>query len=111
MNSALVTVLPAASTVNFGGAWSKFWGAINSGTMSRVFTLLTIVGVLLIVMAVVGYVFERRRGGGGGVAGSGKLGWALAAGMLLAAPNLIIPLILVVIDALANALARVLGVA
>lgn len=111
MSIATTSALVTTAAVNFSGAWSTFWSKISQ-PISKLLTLLTIIGVLLVVGALISYVFEKRRSGGGfngGGAGNSKIGWALAAGIILAAPNALIPLLLKIIDGVANAFLNILS--
>lgn len=86
--------------VDLAGGWNNVWGVIK-GALGGFAGLLTAVGVIVVVAALVKWLWDKRRGGGGG--GSAAVGWAIAVGSVLAAPGLIIPLILGIFDVVANA--------
>jgi len=66
--------------------------------------------MLLVVAAILTYLWERRRGNGGQGGGHQKILWAIAIGMVLAAPDVVIPAILTIVDFIANALASGLSI-
>lgn len=89
--------------VNLAGGWNTLWGAISGVVGGQVMTILTIIGVIMVIASVAVYIFNKRRGGG--VAqGLGSVLWTLVAGALLAAPQVIIPLLLTLLDLVINAL-------
>lgn len=93
------------TTVNLAGGWDDFWSGISGATgFDGVQALMTAVGALIVVMAIGKWLWEKRRGGGGGGGGKGSEGvlWALALGAILSAPGGLIPLILKVLDFVAN---------
>lgn len=90
--------------IKLGEGWDNLIGAFEKqAAFEKILTLLTAVGALLVVMAVVKWFWDKRRGGGGGGGGNSSVGWALAVGALLAAPQIIIPVILDILDVVANA--------
>ena len=98
--------MAAGDTVNFRESWSKFWSSLTSSTgIGGLFTLLSLVGMLLVAMAIIKWAWDRRRGGGGG--GSGAIIGAVIVGALLSAPNLIIPIVLLIVDVVINAVAKI----
>lgn len=85
---------------NLAGAWSSFWGAISgSAGINNLTTILAIVGMLLIVGALVKFVWDKRRGGGGN---SQAVIWTMIVGGILAGPNVFIPLLLTLADFIVN---------
>lgn len=97
----------AAANVNFAGSWRTFWSSI-SGSLGKLPTLLAVIGMLLVVAAVLTYLWERRRGGGGG--GHSKILWTILVGAVFAAPSVVIPAILTIVDFIANAIASGLNI-
>lgn len=95
----------ATTSIDFAGSWSKFWTAI-SGSLGGLTTILSIVGMLLVVGGILGYIWERRKGGGGG--GHSKLGWTILVGAILAGPNVVIPALLTLFDFAANVIVSAL---
>lgn len=89
-------------TVNLSQGWTTFWNAVK-GSLGGIDTVMTIVGVLIVVGAVLKWVFERRKSGGGGMGNHQPVLWALLAGAALASPDLIIPIFLTILDVIANA--------
>ena len=86
--------------VDLKGGWSTFWGSFNAAMNDQVRSALTIVGVILIVAAVITWIFQKRRGQ---PVQLGRLGWTIAAGAVLAGPDLVIPGLLGVVDLIVNA--------
>lgn len=108
----IATILAAGDkTVDLAGGWSTFWTGIQKGnpTFSSITTLMTVIGTIVVVMAFGKWLWEKRKGTGGGGGGGRSDGilWALAAGAMLAAPNLIIPIVLTILDTVANGVAGV----
>lgn len=98
------TVAAAAGAgINLAGGWSKFWTAVSAAIGTQILTLLTIIGVLMVVGAIIKWIFDKRRGGGA-MQGSGAVLWTLVAGSILAAPAIIVPLLLKILDAVINTL-------
>ncbi|GAA4033882.1 hypothetical protein GCM10023063_17180 [Arthrobacter methylotrophus] len=99
--SALPMAVPtAADKVDLQGGWDAFWGAITTG-FPGITTLMTVVGVCLVVFALIKWAWDRRRGGGMGQ-GSQPLWGALVPGAILAAPAVLFPLLLSILDFVAN---------
>lgn len=86
------------SNLNLSGAWTAFWNGISSG-LGNLPMALAIIGMLIIVGGLVKFFWDKRRGGGGN---NSQLVWTSVIGALLAAPNLIIPLLLGIIDLVVN---------
>ena len=101
-----MTSLFAASNINLVSGWNTLWNAIN-GALGSLATLLTAIGAAMIVIAILGWVWERRRGGGG--QGHQKLLWTLIIGAVLASPDLLIPFFLTVADFIINAIANLVA--
>lgn len=98
-------VLAAASKVDLSSGWNKFWTELEKASgIQGIFTLMTAIGALMVVGSVLKWMWDKRRSGGGGGGGKGSEGvlWTLVVGCMLAAPNLLIPAILTVIDIVAN---------
>jgi len=57
-------VMLLAGTINLSGSWNQVWGAVQTAIGTKLTTLLSAVGVILVVGAVFKWLFERRRGGG-----------------------------------------------
>jgi len=95
-----MTLIPMAGEVDLSGAWSTFWNAVTASTGAQLTNVLSVLGVAILVFAFAGYMWQRARSKGGD---SGKLMWAVAIGATLAAPGVIFPLVLTVVDVIANA--------
>ena len=92
--SRAIAVVPMAG-VDLAGKWNAFWGKVQ-GPAKGVFTLLAIIGMLLIVGAAITWLWQKRKGGGGG--NSQPLIVAIILGAIFAGPDFIIPTILKVVD-------------
>ena len=93
--------------VNFSGGWDTFWGAI-SAELGGVMTALTVIGTLLVVCSVLSWIWQKRRGGNA-AQGLGGVFIFIFIGAVLAAPGLLIPGILSIIDWIANAIAALIS--
>lgn len=115
MLAAITGILASADgeSVDLSKGWTDVWvGLKGNGAFAGVMNLLTAVGAVIVVMAIAKLLWEKRRGGGGGGGMGGGKGsegimWALALGALLAAPNLILPVMLQILDIIANGVAGV----
>jgi hypothetical protein len=88
-----------AGAVNISGQWSTLWGAITSAAPS-ITGILSAVGALLIIMALVMWIVKRRTQRG---MGDMTAVWGSAiVGALLLAPAVVIPLVLTVLDLIIN---------
>lgn len=91
---------------NFSSSWNTFWSAI-SGQLGGVLTIMTWVGVVLVVFSVVGWIYKKRQGGSLSQGLSGVF-ITMVVGMVLCSPQLLIPLILRIVDFVANTAASLL---
>lgn len=91
--------------VDLAGSWTKAWSVFSTGN-EKIFTILSVVGVIIFVASLAGYIWQRRRGSGGN---TGAVIGAGVVGMLFCAPQVVIPLLLVIVDLLANTVVRLLG--
>ncbi|WP_022894566.1 hypothetical protein [Agromyces subbeticus] len=99
--AAVGITVRAAGDVNLSGAWDTLWGAIQGAIGSGIGLALTIIGLCLVLAAVLKWIFDRRRAGGTGQ--TSPMWWAIFIGAILAAPGAVIPILLTIVDALANA--------
>lgn len=98
--------IAAADTVDLAGAWSGLWGRVSGASgVSGLVTMMTWVGVAMVVFAIGKWAWSRRRGG----AQAGQIGWPIFVGALLAAPNAVIPGVLWMVDLLVNAFINLLA--
>jgi hypothetical protein len=94
--------------INLTSGWNTLWGAIAGVIGGPIMTLLTIIGVILVVVSIGTYFFQKRRGGGA-MQGLGPVVWTLVCGALLAAPQIIIPLALTILDFIINTLIAIVN--
>lgn len=100
------TITILATTFDSSGAWSGLWSRITAASgMDKLTTLLTFIGVGMMVYAIATWMYSRRKGG----ATAGKLGWPLVAGAILMAPNVIFPVVLWIVDAAVNIVVSILA--
>lgn len=85
--------------ISLKGGWEKLWSAVSGAAGTGLTTALTVIGVALVLIAVIGYIWQRRRGGGGQSSG---LIWTLIIGAILAGPTIVMPLLLTLIDWILN---------
>jgi len=93
-------MLIASTSINLASSWTTAWTAI-SGPLGAFANLLGVIGALLVVFGVAGYIWERRRGGGGS---HQKLIYTIVIGAILAAPGVVVPSLLTAVDFIINAL-------
>lgn len=94
-----------ASSVDLSGAWSQIWARI-APELQGFDLFLIFLAVAVAVVVTVKYIYESRRKGGGDVR-SVTVGLVIAA--LLAAPGLIIPLLLLIADGLIAIFIAIIG--
>ena len=86
--------------VDLSGAWNTFWNAITSSAGPQLTNVLSVLGVALLVFTLAAYFWQRARNKG---SDTGKLWWAVAVGAILAAPGVVFPILLSIVDIVANA--------
>lgn len=101
---AAFVALPMAPDAPLADTWTEFWGKV-SGPLGGIVDIMTFVGVILVVGALLKYFWDRRRGG----ANTGQLLWAFGVGALLTLPTLLIPAILKLVDLLITAFTAAIG--
>lgn len=89
----------AQQEIDLQGGWESFYNSVRSSVGSGLFDLLTGLGAVIVVIAILKWIWDKRRGG----ARSQGVLWAIVVGAILAAPGLIIPVMLGIIDTVANA--------
>lgn len=89
--------------VDLIGPWNQFWGQITGGN-TELSVALAIVGAVLIVVSVLVWLWTSRKNRGGQVM-SGFPWVSTIVGGLLAAPTVVIPAILLVLQGFLNVLA------
>lgn len=97
-----------AEEVNLKASWGKFWGDFSQAVGTQLLGMITMVGMLLVVGSVLKWLWDRRRGNGGGMGGANTVMWTLLLGATLAAPGLLIPLFLQLLDGIANAFVSII---
>lgn len=88
--------------IDLVGGWSQLIGLVPAGVL----TLATIAGVILIIVRVGGWAWKRARSGGSGMGGFPW--WSLIIGGVLAGPQLFIPAILILFQAFAVIIVRLI---
>lgn len=86
------------TTINLRGGWADLIGTLNPSP--QLLTLLTCIGVGIVVLALLKALWDKRRGGGGGFT---AIIWPLAIGAALAGPTIVIPILLWGADTVVNA--------
>ncbi|WP_375000154.1 hypothetical protein [Aeromicrobium sp. CTD01-1L150] len=96
----------SGDSINLRGGWDQLWSALRAASgFEQVLSLATIVGVMLVVVAFIGWLWKRKRSNGFSGAGSDSGGiWiAMIIGAVLAAPGLLFPIVLTIFDVIVNA--------
>lgn len=98
--------MAAGDKIDLSGAWDDLWNALTAGTgFESVTKLMAVIGVALVVFAVVKWAWAKGTGRGGG--GGNNVAGALLVGALLAAPDVLLPIVLQIFDVVANAVKSV----
>lgn len=94
------SIVPAAGgdTVDLSAAWGSFWTPFSSAIGAEATTLITVIGVVVLIASIAGYIFQKRRGG----ANTSGLFWAALFGAVLCAPAVLFPLLLQLADFIIN---------
>lgn len=85
--------------VDFVTPWGQIWSDISGGMSPEATSLLTKVGVVIVVFAIVKYVWDNHQGRGPDLT---KLGWTLLVGAIFAAPGGVIPILLRAAESVVN---------
>jgi hypothetical protein len=93
------TPLLAQQDIDLQRGWEAFYDSVRSSVGTGLFDLLTGLGAVIVVVAILKWVWDKRRGG----ARSQGVLWAIVIGAIMAAPGLIIPVVLGIVDTVANA--------
>jgi hypothetical protein len=96
---AAPVIIQAASNIDIASQWGTLWAAVTSGAPG-ITNILMAVGALLVIGSLVMWAIKRRtqRGLGDMTAVWGSL----LIGALLLAPSVVIPIVLKLIDIIAN---------
>jgi hypothetical protein len=100
--SAVAGVLPLTAgtgSLHLASDWSSLWGSI-SGSIGPLTRLLGAIGLILMLIALIRWVIDKRRGGQANHAG---LLWTAIFGAILSAPNMLLPTALTLVDKVVNA--------
>lgn len=76
--------------------WVDGWNRLIAVVPSNVLTFMTVLGVVILVIAIIGFFWQRRKGGGAGLQGFPWIAVILAGA--LAGPQLVIPAIIGVLQ-------------
>ncbi len=91
------------NTIDLAGGWNTLWGALR--IPPQMMTLLTVIGVIIVIASLFKWFLDRKRQGSSGMGqSSGPVLWATLLGVAIAAPALIIPIFLKILDWIINAI-------
>ncbi|NDL60236.1 hypothetical protein [Phytoactinopolyspora mesophila] len=91
------------SRIDLKDGWEKVWVPLKAGMGGdELVTALTAIGVCIVAFAVIKWLWGRRRSGPQAAGAGGGLMVMLAIGCVLAAPNMLLPLVLGLVDWLTN---------
>jgi len=82
------------------------WNNLLAGLPNGIKVMLTIVGAVIVVISILGWLWKRRHGGGG-LSGLPLAG--LIVGVAIAAPTLVIPALLALAQALVTLIVNIIG--
>lgn len=103
----MLPLIPLATNIDLSGAWDTLWGAVTASTGPILTNVLSVLGVIILVLAIFGYIWSRARGRGN----AGGLVWAIVIGAVLAAPGVVFPILLTLIDLVINAVIDIVNAA
>jgi hypothetical protein len=92
--------------VNLSGQWNTLWGTLKQAVPGLP-TILGMLALILVVLAIVSWVWGRRRN----ITASNNqpLIGAIIVAAVFAAPDLVLPLLLTIVDGVANFVIRLAG--
>lgn len=85
--------------VDLSAVWKTFWNAVTEEAGANFSVVLSVVGLIIVIFTLLGYVWKRWRNQG---AQMGQMWLAILLGGLFAAPAILIPLLLFLVDLIAN---------
>lgn len=85
--------------VDLSGQWGTLWGAVKSAIPS-ISTILGMIALVLVVVATISWVWGKRRNVRAG--DNQPMIGAIVVACVFAAPDLVFPLLLTIVDGLAN---------
>lgn len=94
-----VRALDETTRLDLHGSWDMLWGAVEAEA-GVVVLLATVIGLCLVLGGVCGWAWQRRKNVGQG--NNGVLFGAVVVGALFAAPAVLLPIVLIIIDAIVN---------
>lgn len=100
--TALAGVPPLVAgtgTSHLASDWSSLWSSV-SGSIGPLTKLLGAIGLFLMLGALIKWIIDKRRGGQANHSG---LLWTAIFGCILAAPNMLMPTALTLVDKVVNA--------
>lgn len=81
------------SSIDFSGDWASLWSRVHIGITPGAQQLISWIALGIVLLALGRWVMAKHQG-----RQAGNILWALLIGAVIAAPNLILPAILEVID-------------
>ncbi|AZZ54994.1 hypothetical protein [Rathayibacter iranicus] len=87
--------------INLAAGWEALWRTITSNT-TGLNEALTVIGVVVLLVGVIPWAWQKRKGGGGGGALSGFPWWSVIIAAVFAGPVVVIPLILNLVSVIIN---------
>ena len=106
MIQAMVHADGSGKKLDLVGGWSKIQSVIADALGGGIFLLLTVVGLLLIVGGIADYLWKRHKNGQGDTK---RLAGALLVGTFLAAPMILIPLVLYIFQQVGEIIVGILN--
>lgn len=93
----------SGNIIDFSSQWDRLWADL-SPELKGGLELAALIGMLLVVMSLAGYLWQRSRGQNAQLK---TVLWMMLFGAVLCAPGIIIPLLLRIVDMVANLVAGV----
>ena len=93
------------SKVDLAGGWAKLWASMSASGAGPLLDTAVIIGVALLVIAVLTYIWEKRRGG----ANATKVMWTAILAAAMSAPVALFPAVFTMFDFVLNTLLGVLS--
>ena len=91
-------MVPATGDINLKDSWDTLWTSVTQG-FGKAPQIMTVIGLIVLVFALAKYFWDRRKNGS---ANAHPVWSAIIVGGILAAPQVVFPVLLFVADGLAN---------
>lgn len=99
VTATTTTTVPGAKSVDLVQSWGKLWSSASASSgFSQLRWVLTVAGTVIVLSALLRYIWKSRHGQGQ----RQHVIWSLVVGSLLVLPGVLVPVLLTLADAVVN---------